>query len=516
MKLAKSLLLLILSQASLSSILADNGNTNVPPSDIESSYRQLYKELMEFDYSQTIVRYKDIHGHMRKLLPEKDPLPPAKVVKDGPPYKPLSPGAILNLSIDFINNIQHHIVEILYEKFKSFDMPVDVEIPGFKVSNIHVDLDDLKVENLNLYLSEKDNSIVLGFSDLHMQSSADLKISKFMVSESGSMNVKLYLKHLVVKAHMKDNGTNDMMTPIVSVELIEMLIPKENMEIKLSLSYIPTFISSFIINFVRGTLIDKITSFLTDFMPGDGSEMANQLISEEYPKEISLLHDDLTMGMLLTEPIKVQADRLFVKVDAMAYSKSKGKGERDYPSHMAFKEDDGNNIVLGISQEMIESLMKSYVSDIMGNSFSYEYRHFKANLKTNISSNSFSIWESGMTLNKVQLDGELNYMGFTIDVNCFMNMKFDIKKIDFNAQKIWININKIELDDYSFKSNIPLVSSFGIYLKLFIESFGLAVRNYAIHIPALPFIPFDITLDQVNFRFENNFMVIKVDTKIKE
>jgi hypothetical protein len=504
-----------------SSLMIDDGidKRSEIESRLNSSFSKLLFELNQFDYSQTIVRYVKPNGETRTILPKKPQNKLLPISKIQPSNKkvgiPLSPGAILNLSIEFINSLQHHIVSILYEKFKSFTLPMEVEVPGVTISHFHVDLEDLKVENLNLYLSESDNSIVLGFSGLNMDASADIKINKFMIKESGSFNVKLMLKQLIVKAIFVEEKSKQLMVPQVSVKLVDLDIPSDEMDIKLKLKYIPSVLSNFIMGFIKGTLIDKIKSFLSDFIPGDGTSKANDLFKQDYPEEIPLIENQLLLSILLTSPVKVNSDRLMINIDALAYAKAKGKGTREFPSHMAFTNDDGNDIIFGVSQEMIDSVVKSFVTDINNNTYVKEFGNFKAEFQTNIDLNTFVIWESGMKFQKVLVNGQISYLGFTFDIHFLMDFSFEIEEIDFINKQFFVTIKKVELSDYTFKSNIPVIESFGIYLKGFIEAFGILVKHYSIPCPAL-MLPYDVAVDKVDFRFENGFMVVKIDTEIKE
>jgi hypothetical protein len=530
MKLLKIISILCLSNLALSTILTDNGLDNIKNQDsqtsIDSSYSKLLQELQNFDYSQTIVKYIDTSNpnspKSHTILPKNSKVAQKKIQNmlksiqnHKKNYIPLSPGAILNISIEFINSLQHHIVSILYERFKSFTLPMEVEVPGVTISHIHVNLEDLKVENLNLYLSEPDNAIMLGFSDLTMEASADIKIEKFMIKESGSFSVKLLLNELIVKAIFTEEAGLDLMTPQISVELVDLDIPSDYMDVKLKLNYIPSILSNFLVKLVKGTVIDKIKSFLIDFMPNEGSSRVNAIIKSEYPNEIDLYQDQLKMSSLLTSPVQVKSDRLMINIDALSYAKSKGKGKRKFPSHMMFSNDDGNSIVFGISQEMIETAAKSLIGDIFNNEFNRGSGNFKANFKTNINDNSFAIWESGMKFQKVLVNGAVSYLGFTFDINFNMDLSFKVNQIDFVNKKFFITINKIDLFDYEFKSNIPIIQSLGVYIQGLIEAFGILVKNYSIPCPALS-LPYDVEVQKVGFRNENGFMVVKIDTKIND
>jgi hypothetical protein len=482
-----------------------------------SSFTKLLNDLKTFDYSQTIVQYIDDNGQKHQILPKKTDKQAVSLNQHLNSLQNVNtnlfPGAILNLSIDFINSIQHHIVSILYERFKSFTLPMEVDVPGVEISHIHINLEELEIENLNLFLSEEDNSVILKFSDLYMDAAADIHIEKYMVKESGSFSVKFLLEELIVKAVFIKDKTTQLMVPKFSVQLVDLSIPQDHMDVKLKLDYIPSVVSNFIISFVKGTLIDKITSFLTDYMPGDGSTKANDLIKQKYPNDIELIKDELLMGVLLTGPVVVKSDRLIANVDGIAYAKSTGKGKRIIPSQMVFTKDDGNDVVLGISEELIQSVMKSYISDINGNEYVKEFGVFKGVFKTNIDESSFKIWESGMKLDQVLVNGQISYLGFTFDINFKLNTSFVINKVDFMNKKFYITLNKVELTDYEFKSNIPLISYLGGYLKPLIETFGILIKNYSIPCSG-PTLPFNIILDQIEFRYQSNFMIVKVDTEI--
>ena len=517
----KSIIFLIICLSispSLSSIFADQGNGPSPStqskSELNNSYRKLYKEWLSFDQSQTIVRYTDSEGISKMFSPVNE-MKKIQTHLAPMPQIALSPGSILNISIDFLNSVQHHIVQILYQKFKSIDLPLDVEIPGAKIKNIHVDLEDLEVKNLNLYLSEEDNSIMLGFSNLHFDTTADIEINKLNISEAGKVSIRVFLDQLIVKAIFQGDPSTPLMKPTFSVKLIDIKIPKDDLDIHVKLNYIPAFITDFLISFIKSTVLSKVEDYLYQFISGPGTEDLNKIIQEKYPTSLPLLNEELQISTFLTGPITVKANRILIGVDALAFRKSKGKGKRDFPSHMAFTSEDGNNIVFGVSQETIGSVIKTFVSDINQNHFDIDYLHFKGSVKSNLDQHSFEIWESGMSLKKVLFNGTLSYLGFKFDVNFKLDLKLVVDNIDFVNQKFIISVNKTELTEFSFSSNIPLISFFGQYLKPFIETFGNYFKNYAIPCSALT-LPYDINVEKIKFRYENNFMVIKIDTGIKK
>lgn len=517
MKTFSIVLMALLSRLSHTSILTDSGQepqiSASSPHDLESSYRRLYEELLNFDMDQAIVRYTDLNGEIKMLLPKRDhPAPQAPVIPlETDSY--LDPGTILNLSIEFINSTQHRIVEVLYEHFKQFSLPMEVDVSGIKVSDIQVELEDLQPKDMNLLLSETDNSIIFSFHDLQMKMSSDLHIKKFMISESGSVNIGIVVEELIVKIHFVADPSTQLMVPQISAELITMNIPKDSLDIKLNLHYVPDFLSNFLISFFKGTLLSKINSFLIDFLKGDGSTRANQLFKDKYPNQMEMIRKDLLLSTLLTRPILVKADRLMVYVDGFFFTEASGKGKREYPSHMAFTKDDGNDVILSVSQESIDSLIKAVAVDIFQNQLNFEYQSLKASFKSNLDTNTFVIWESGMSVQKVLVDSQVEYLGFTFDMKFNMNMKFQVNKIDFNKKNLMVSINKIEINDYTFDSNIPLVSTIGQYLPSLIETFGSLIQNYPIPCPS-PLLPFDISLNDVEFRYENGFTVIKVDANV--
>ena len=473
-----------------SSIITDSGS-NVNPSDIElnESFKKIYEELISFDLSETIVFYRDSDGKKRIFSPInemkniKEEKSESKLLSKS--YKALDPGSILNISIDFINSVQHHIISILYKKFKSFDLPLDILIPGVEINNIHANLKDLKVENLNLLLSKSDNSIILAFSDLHFDTVADLHIKKFGISENGKVGIQVYLDELIVKVFFEKDTSSDLMIPKLSVKLVEIKIPSDQLKITLNLDYVPSMLINYLITFIQSTVLKKIEDYLTKFISGQGTSDLNKLIRQNYPSNVSIIEKELQISTLLTDKINIGSNRIMIALDALAYKKSKGKGKRQFPSKMIFTNEDGNDIVFGISQESLGSVFKTYISDIKNNQYHFEHGHIKADFKTNFDDYSFLIWESGMSLNKLLFNGTINYLGFTFDMNFKMDAKFEVENIDFVKKQILVTVKKTELSDYAFNSNIPLISSFGQYLKPFIEVFANYFKNYAIPCPSL-------------------------------
>ena len=494
---------------SLGSILKNENPSLNYLSNEKTSFIKLFQEWELLEPSQVHLTFIDKSGKKHSKIPKNNKLKRPEVSYKNSESS-INPGAVLSISFELVDYVKNQIVALLYEQFKDFNMPTEVEIPGLKMWNMNVKLENLNSENVHIFLNPEDNSMVLDFNNLSMSLNSDITIEKYYISKSGKVKVNSIIDKFIMKVYFQDDGQT-LKLPKIQFELVELVIPPSKLDIDLNLDYIPTIVTDFILSFINGMLLDQIEIFLSQFLPTDGTNQVNNLIIQNYPQEISLFDDKLMLSMFLTENILVEADgksnRLRVALDGMSFLKSEGRLVREIPSEILFTEEDTEGVVLGFSQELVGSALKILFNKIFQNKFEFA----NGVVKTDVSENTFKIKTSGMTLENVSVNADVSLAHYTIQSNFILNSGLEVNKFDFQKDTVTFSITKVLLSDYSFKSNNDFVQSFGPYIKSLAEAFGLFFHNFTFPIPGFE-LPYNIHLDTAQFRNQKGFTVLKVDS----
>jgi hypothetical protein len=425
--------------------------------------------------------------------------------------KPLLPGAVLNVSFELTDYVKDQIVNMLYEQFKDFTLPTEIETTDLTFSKMNIKLQNLLPKNVDMYLIEKDNSLYLRFTNLYFEMNSNIVIHKYFFSKSGTIKVRALIPAISIKLFLLDERDKVLKKPKFRAQMIEFLLPTTNLIIKLELDWIPNFITDLIIYFVNNMLIELIKDFVEGFIWNEGTAKINEQIDEGFPGEISILDEDLMISLYLTNMLTVHNNRLIIEADGQCYQKSKSKGPRDIPSRISFNESDTEGLVMGISQELIQCILVVLFADINKNKYIIDSDTVKAELKSNISKDSFVISEKGMALHEVLFEGTVEYWGYNLDVKFKLNSGLNIDTFDFFKKKVMFSITNVDLFDFEFKSNTKFIQAFGPYVKSLIEAFGQFFHNYSLPIPKIE-LPYNILLDAAIFRSQDGFTVLKVDS----
>jgi hypothetical protein len=335
-----------------------------------------------------------------------------------------------------------------------------------------------------------------------------------MMSFAGRIYIDFIIEKIKVKIQFVDDRGQLLKYPKIHASMTYFEVCVDKFNITIDLNWVPNFVTDFIIYFIKNLLVTKIGDFLLDYISTEGTAQVNDMIKEGYPSEVEL-SEGLTIGMLLTQMIQVNGNRLMIKVDGFSFLKSTHLPERNSPSSIKFKKYDTEGVVMGISQEMMSSILEVYFLEINKNKFKIDKNGVKGTLKTNINKDSFVITKKGMSLVNVLVDGDLEYWGYTIKISFKMNAGLEINTFNFYKNIVIFSITNVNLHDYNFNSNTKFIRSFGPYIISAIEAFGIFFHDYKLPIPHID-LPYNIHLDSAKFRNENGFMVLKVDSHKEE
>ena len=499
-------------EASILSNQATAKTAKIVPSQTitDDVFALLLREWQSFDFSRTQVKYVDASGNRLDRIPDRDPIRPEHF-EPSQADDQLAPGVVLNLSFELVDYVKNQIVEMLFKQFENFTLPTEVSIPGLRMWNLHLNLSNLTSENVSMSLDEAQNCIEVRLVKLAMRLNSDIEIEKFYLTERGTVDVNLIVEELIVKLRFVDDPGHSLKHPRIQASLVKLDVPPAFLDIALSLDYIPNFLSDFIVSFIKGMLLDQIEIFLVQFLRTEGSAQLNDIIKDNYPAEVPIYGDDLVMGILMTQMIRVKSNRLEICVDGLAYLKSVTPRARGAPSAIAFSQDDAEGVVLGMAQEAVSSVMEAFFSQLYENHFVIESDSVRGEFKTNVNSGSFVISESGMALKGVLFSGHVEYSSYKLDVNFVMDSGLEINIFDFYKKLVVFSITNVDLSDFKFDCTSEFVESFGPYIKSLIEAFGDFFHNYSLPIPEVD-LPYNIHLDSAKFRNQQGYLVLKVDS----
>ena len=504
----------------------------------EKLFSELYDDMKNFDFGNTYVKYltmPKLSHHLNRSLDKTTDVEviasetgqnngslsdlidknishlqqiSSDVLPNDAPY--LNPGLGATININLLNEIQQTFVEKLYLQFKEFDLPMEISADFLDLSKLHISLDNLESKNLIFFLSPSDNSIVLTFSDLSMRLAGNIRVHKAFFSSSGTIKVGFTLKSLVAKITFVKLEDSSLVKPTISAQIIDLDIPEDELKISLDLKYIPDFIMDMVIYFIKGTLIKTLTNFVGDFAKGDGSKQVNEMINQQYPEEVEIW--GVMVGSLLTDKVIVQQNNLFLSIDGIAYVKDQKPEKRMKVSSMQFSKDDRSSLMTEISQEMLESALKSFIKGEYNNEYTFIAQKLKIKATSNVSTNTITIDSSGIEINNLLVNIDAEFLNFYIKCSFYLDMGVRVNYLDFKNDIANISISKIKVNEYSFDSNLPVLNAFGIYLKKFIETFGVLVIGYNLNIPHVK-LPFDFEVSKIMFEMKDKFMVIKTDVE---
>ena len=463
-----------------------------------------------FDFSEAKIKYVDASENKFPEIPNRDPIKLENFVVSNEDDL-LRPGAELNFSFGLVEYVKNQIVEMLYEQFKEFRLPMEVDIPGLNLSKMHVILNNLNPENVHMGLAEAENCAVLILSNLSVKFDSDITVEKFYIQQSGRVEIDATIKEIILKLHFVDEPEKKLKYPKILFNLVDLNIPVDNLDINLQLDYVPTMVSDFIVSYIKEGLISQITEFATGFVSSEGSATVNDIIKQNYPSSISVYNNEIMLSLLLTQMIEVKGDRLILRVDALSSLNTDEAQERAVPNEMWFTEEDSEGLVMGISQEVVRSIMVSFFSKINNNKFSVNSKGVSGEINTNVSNDSFVIAPSGMSLKNLLFDGKLDYSGNTVEMKFHLNTGLDLNTFDFHNDKVIFSITNVDLHEFHFDSNSEFVKAFGPYIQALIQAFGQFFHNYTLPIPEIE-LPYNIHLDAAKFRYEGGFTVLKVDS----
>lgn len=484
--------------------------------DLQSEAEQVFALLLQdwtnFDMSQTRVQYVDPSG--RKF--DHIPVPGSTRQTDSGSAEPaLKPGPVLNLSFELVDYVKDQIVEMMYQQFKDFHLPTEVSIPGLTMSQIHLQLRGLRPENVHLTLIEAENCLQVRLVRLDMNFLSAIKVEKFFITKTGSVDVHLRVNELIVRVALVDRPGKALRVPEVSCRLVSLDLDQDSLSIDLSLYMIPFFISDFIAYFIKWELPGQVLDFVTEFLPTQASAEVNTIIAENYPSTVALVPGQLAVSLLLTDAPRVRGNRLVISVDGFSFLESKGPVDRFVPSDIRFAADDTEGVVVGISQELLASVLEVFFAQINGNRFSVEAGPVKGSLRTNVTRDSLVISERGLRLADVAVEGRLQCAGYSVDADFTLNSGLSLDAFDFHRNIVEFSITQVELEPFSFRSNSAFIESFGPYVKALAEAFGRFFHNYRLPIPRVE-LPYNIHLDTAQFRNHPGYTVLKVDSHQEE
>lgn len=520
-----TLTLILLTLADTSHCLNNLDETQTPSKEETlRTYRAVYQDLQQFDLSNTIVRYNGVERPNSTIQTDNGLTNLANSTKannqnlSGNNDEYLAPGLEISLKADLLNTAQQKVLEIVYQHFKHFEMPVSLEVPGLTLSNLVIDLDPLDPSNLNMFFSPDDNSVVLDFQEISLSANGNIDVQKW-VHLSGTVKVKVHLRRLIVKVLFLDGirDNNGLYKPQVLVKVTLIDIPKDDLEIKVDLSYIPDFLANFIIKFIKGYALDSVKLFIYQFVPGDGSKQVNQIIADQYPLDIPVnqpgLGIDLDLSTLLTRKIRVLEDRLLVSVDGIITTPEDPSPIRPTPSIIDFDPKDTDNVLLGISESLVDSALNSFANIDHHNIYSKILGPLKLQIKSNLDERTVSINKQDISLNKMLISVDAVYFGFTIKAHYYIDAGMVVNWIDLNEGIVNISITRVKVTDFKFECNIPIVQKYGHYLKDFIETFGVLVKGYEIGFRPVV-IPYNIKFSKIGFELREGYMVILTDVSV--
>lgn len=476
--------------------------------EIMKAYQAVYEDLKDFDFSKAKVRFPE---NETVSFPQR-----LKVAQKSENY--LNPGLAISLKEDILNKIQHRVVEEVYAKFKHIELPMSIEIPDVTLSDLKIDIDELKPQNLNLYLSPDDNSLVMDFQEIHMSTVGNIDVRKF-VHLHGSVNVKVRLERMTVKVQFLDGAADSsgLFTPQVQVQLALFDVPKDDLEIKVNLKYIPDFVANLIISFIKGSALDSVREYVSTFIPGDGTAQVNQIIQQQYPQNIPISQEnlgiDLDLSTLMTQKIGVLPDHFRVSLDGMVTSPKDKDFHRPMPAAIEFDPKDQQNVLLGISESLIDSAVNSLVNVEHQNIYSGSLGPLNFSLKSNLDQKSLTINSKELALNNMLVHVEAEYFGFTMKAEYYLNAGALVNWIDLNQGRANISITRVKVTDYQFDCNIPLVKKYGYLLKDFIEAFGVLVKGYEVGFRS-PKLPLGLSFSKIQFELREGYMVILTDLQV--
>jgi hypothetical protein len=262
------------------------------------------------------------------------------------------------------------------------------------------------------------------------------------------------------------------------MELLSMSGKGKNLDINLNMSYVPNFLFKFIMRFFKDKLIKAGVDFLFGYAKGDAKNDFNKIIQDNYPKEVTIINHDITISMLFTQPPQIFDNNILLSLDAMAYSKQKGRPPRPVPSPISISDPTSGNISGSVSDESFASLIYTFIL--------FEHNNtFVINMGSGSMTITFNLTDSQMQINGDQayfpnllINVKADFGKKNLETEILANFGFKMNYLDFDEGVVNFGVSQMDVVEHTILSSYNFINENKLYFKNIIITTIKVFKNY--------------------------------------
>ena len=410
--------------------------------------------------------------------------------------KQLNPGMFLRFNTEMLNKLPNIAVKMISDQFEDFSVPLKIENTMIDIWDINLKLDRFKEDKMSYKLIPSKNAVEITIKNLVGTLNMKSKVHAMLLKSTGTIKVKGGItKMKLLITFIREN--NKLLTkPRIKAKLTYLDIPGEDFLIDIHFTGMVNYLVNEVKNYIRGPMIAIFRSFAADFSQKAGTIQANQMFQDKYPVELEV--GKLTVGTLMTQKVIIEKSSVVLYIDGMSYIKGNQPAERRSVSTMELNPTHWRSIKMGITQEVQDSFFKNYVQAEFNNEFKWNLHTLTLSVKTEVPPDTITVNISGILVNRLLVNLEINFLGYFIKMFFHLDMALVVDSVDFQTNKMKFTVDRLEMNDYSFNSNIPIIKNQGEFLKTFISLFQMNYKNYTVKIPHNT-LPFGLTIMDSKF-----------------
>lgn len=397
-----------------------------------------------------------------------------------PPVEFLKPGAYLVATQNSLKTIKSRLLVWMFEFFSKFKVPFDVDTNEIKISNVLVTLMELKDKDLLYALNPEDNSVTLTAYNVKLFLTGDIHVNKYITID-GTLEADVYVEKFEIKVFIIDEPGKLIMYPYIKFEMQSMFVRRDKLAVRLNMPYIPNWLTQMVVAFVKDNLVDQAISFLFDYAKGDAEHDFNNIIHDNYPSDITVINNDITFSLLLTNAPRVFGDYVTLPLDAMVWSKSQGRPARPVPSPIFARKPISGNIGGTMSSESLASLIYTFILYEHKDQFTINLGSGNMLLSFNLKEDQLQIQGSQAFAPDLEMDINMDFGdGKSLVTSVKADFGFIMNYLDFDAGKVNLSVTSLVVKEHTLVSSFDFINDNKLYFMNMIVSSIRILKGYTI------------------------------------
>lgn len=275
-----------------------------------------------------------------------------------------NPGIMLSVHKQVIDrNLRLALPKIL-KAISLTPLPYIFQIVNVLVRNVKPTVTSRNPDWMQIDLDQMTNSLKITINQLDLLINCDIEVFLNLVPNlKGTLKVKAKAKKVVLRVYLTEDKKHYFFKPRIYMTFTEIDIDQQNIIFDLDMDMIPNSLVTFIPILFTEKIMPTITYYLQASTHDHTTEQMNAVIQNYFSDNIVLLENKLALCMLLTDKVRIQGNRLIVKVAGELFDPSKNFKISENPNQIEFNFSTQQNVQVGVAEHIFTTFFKMFFSN---------------------------------------------------------------------------------------------------------------------------------------------------------